>query len=75
MVTKVGKMQSKAYATDHLGYHSWRKLGDITSSHFALSYHEDFGNRADVPGFLRTLRSEAFNRAFSADKNVLTSVH
>ncbi|KAF2704996.1 hypothetical protein K504DRAFT_506464 [Pleomassaria siparia CBS 279.74] len=52
------------------GYHSWRKLGDVASSLFALGYHEQLGSKFVVPEYLRVLREEAFNRAYSADKNV-----
>ncbi|KAF2655684.1 hypothetical protein K491DRAFT_410576 [Lophiostoma macrostomum CBS 122681] len=51
-------------------YHSWRKLGDVISSLFALGYHENVGNETTTPSFLRNLRRAAFARAYSADKNV-----
>lgn len=54
-----------------MGYLSWRKLGDVAASLFALGYHqqkpESFG---DVPDFLNRLRQTAFCRTYSADKNV-----
>ncbi|KAI1456314.1 hypothetical protein F4805DRAFT_458962 [Annulohypoxylon moriforme] len=51
-------------------YYSWRRLGDVISSLFALGYHEDVGNESQVPDFLISLRQAAFLRAYSADKNV-----
>ncbi|KAJ5798632.1 uncharacterized protein N7503_007928 [Penicillium pulvis] len=54
---------------DH-SYHSWRKLGDVISSIFALGYHEDIDSKNDVPFFLKQLRKTAFARIYSADKNV-----
>lgn len=52
------------------GYHSWRRLGDITSSLFALGYHE----KTDIPGpasyFVEQMRKAAFARIYSADKNL-----
>lgn len=54
-----------------MGYLSWRKLGDVAASLFALGYHqqkpESFG---DAPDFLNRLRQTAFCRTYSADKNV-----
>lgn len=52
------------------GYSSWRKLGDVISSLFALGYHENLGKEATSPVFLQNLRREALFRAYSADKNV-----
>ncbi|EKG15158.1 hypothetical protein MPH_07604, partial [Macrophomina phaseolina MS6] len=49
---------------------SWRKLGDVTSSLFALGYHEQLDNKTPAPRFLQDLRQAAFARAYSADKNV-----
>lgn len=51
-------------------YSSWRKLGDVISSLFALGYHENLGKEATSPVFLQNLRREALFRAYSADKNV-----
>ncbi|KAF2025160.1 hypothetical protein EK21DRAFT_104174 [Setomelanomma holmii] len=36
-------------------YHSWRKLGDVVSSLFALGYHEQLGDVRKAPPFLREL--------------------
>ena len=55
--------------TDHTGYYSWRKLGDVISSLFALGYHEQLGHPSITPPFLRELRFVAFSRTYSADKN------
>ncbi|KAJ5348388.1 uncharacterized protein N7506_001641 [Penicillium brevicompactum] len=54
------------------GYSSWRKIGDVISSIFAIGYHEDIDAKPDVPFFLAQLRKTAFARIFSADKNVST---
>lgn len=56
-------------SNDCLGYHSWRKLGDVISSLFALGYHEQLGDASSTPAFLRELRFVAFSRTYSADKN------
>lgn len=40
------------------------------SSLFALGYHENFGNAKNNPAFLIQLRQGAFERAYSADKNI-----
>ncbi|CZT18118.1 uncharacterized protein RCC_03958 [Ramularia collo-cygni] len=51
-------------------YHSWRRLGDVVSSLYALGYHERVDLTAIGSATLGSLRSEAFCRAYSADKNV-----
>jgi hypothetical protein len=45
-------------------------MGDVSSSLFALGYHEEIGHETVVPAFLRRLRLHALSRAYSADKNV-----
>lgn len=51
-------------------YHSWRRLGDVVSSLYALGHHE----RVDLASMggdkLSSLRSQTFARAYSADKNI-----
>lgn len=42
----------------------------MTSSLFALGYHEQLETKARAPQFLKDLRQAAFARAYSADKNV-----
>lgn len=56
--------------TSASGHISWRKLGDVISSLFALGYHERVEHRVPVPTFLKHLRQDAFARVYSADKNV-----
>jgi hypothetical protein len=57
--------------TTHLaGFESWRKLGDLSSSIFALGYHQDILGPAPVPPFLQSIRQAAFACSYSADKNV-----
>ncbi|EME78214.1 uncharacterized protein MYCFIDRAFT_145138 [Pseudocercospora fijiensis CIRAD86] len=51
-------------------YNSWRRLGDVASSLFALGYHEQADLDPECPPFLQNLRRAAFARAYSADKNV-----
>ena len=58
----------KAKCTSGLG--SWRKLGDVIASLFALGYHENIHAKSDAPPFLIELRKTAFARAYSGDKNV-----
>lgn len=53
-----------------IGYQSWRRLGDVISSIFALGYHEQVGGNQSVPPFLEDLRQAAVESAYSADKNV-----
>lgn len=53
------------------GYLSWRKLGDVAASLFALGYHQQKAwSFEGVADFTRTLRQTAFCRTYSADKNV-----
>ncbi|KAL3440661.1 hypothetical protein BJX65DRAFT_26051 [Aspergillus insuetus] len=58
---------------DH-SYHSWRKLGDVIASIYALGYHEGPGQQHqqnEVPAsFLTELRKAVFARVYSGDKNV-----
>ncbi|OJJ94663.1 hypothetical protein ASPACDRAFT_1908912 [Aspergillus aculeatus ATCC 16872] len=52
-------------------YLSWRKLGDVAASLFALGHHQQQTESFQtVPSFLRQLRQTAFCRTYSADKNV-----
>ncbi|KAI5456826.1 hypothetical protein BGZ63DRAFT_396226 [Mariannaea sp. PMI_226] len=51
-------------------FESWRKLGDMSSSLFALGYHQDFEITGPIPEFLRSIRQAAFAYSYSADKNV-----
>lgn len=62
-------MMMLEYFADRKGYHSWRKLGDVVSSLFALGYHEQLGHPSTTPPFLRELRFVAYSRTYSADKN------
>ncbi|CVK99227.1 uncharacterized protein FPRN_03716 [Fusarium proliferatum] len=52
------------------GYESWRRLGDLSSSLFALGYHQQLESNGPIPPFLRSLRQAAFASSYSADKNV-----
>ena len=71
MATKVGVPScSSLEISNSLGYHAWRRLGDVISSLFALGYHDDSQGAAEGPTFLRHLRNTAFARTYSADKNV-----
>ncbi|KAF4948065.1 hypothetical protein FSARC_13830 [Fusarium sarcochroum] len=50
-------------------FHSWRRMGDATSSLFALGYHElSEDDPVDTPAFIVQLRKAAFARIYSADK-------
>lgn len=51
------------------GYQSWRRLGDVISSLFALGYHEQFGDDS-ISNHIKDLRRATFARAYSADKNL-----
>ncbi|KAF4466251.1 Fungal transcriptional regulatory [Fusarium albosuccineum] len=51
-------------------YHSWKRLGDMSSSLFALGHHQQSEHNLTSPAFLVDLRRAVFARAYSADKNV-----
>lgn len=53
-----------------IGYHSWRRLGDLIASIYALGYHEKLDNYPDCPLFLTELRKAVSARVYSGDKNV-----
>lgn len=53
-----------------IGFESWRKLGDLSSSIFALGYHQDILGPSAVPPFLLSIRQAAFAYSYSADKNI-----
>lgn len=53
------------------GYHSWKKLGDVISSIYALGHHQQADHDdTNTPLFLLDLRRQTFAIAYSADKNV-----
>ncbi|KAG4263733.1 hypothetical protein FPRO03_09009 [Fusarium proliferatum] len=64
------KYHKKASLTTGKGYESWRRLGDLSSSLFALGYHQQLESNGPIPPFLRSLRQAAFASSYSADKNV-----
>ncbi|KAL2703509.1 hypothetical protein AAEP93_004580 [Penicillium crustosum] len=52
-------------------YHSWRRMGDVASSLFALGYHEKIDeDMHDIPIFLAELRRACFARIYAADKSL-----
>ncbi|KAE8148677.1 hypothetical protein BDV25DRAFT_157794 [Aspergillus avenaceus] len=51
-------------------FHTWRRLGDMITSTFALGYHENIKNKPNMPPFLVELRKLASARIYSSDKNV-----
>ncbi|KAM0460589.1 hypothetical protein ACHAPV_004865 [Trichoderma viride] len=52
-------------------YHSWRRMGDVASSLFALGYHEKIeADSSDVPLFVAELRRSCFARVYAADKSL-----
>ncbi|KAJ5643939.1 uncharacterized protein N7484_006446 [Penicillium longicatenatum] len=59
-----------SYVDGDQSYHSWRKLGDVISSTFAMGYHENLEAKPGIPRFLMELRKSAFARIYSADKNI-----
>ncbi|KAL4962740.1 uncharacterized protein BDV14DRAFT_202560 [Aspergillus stella-maris] len=66
-------VQTHVYG-DH-SYHSWRKLGDVIASIYALGYHENLdqqrqGQQQFPAPFLTELRKAVFARVYSGDKNV-----
>ncbi|KAL6922576.1 hypothetical protein FSST1_006602 [Fusarium sambucinum] len=50
-------------------YHSWRRIGDVASSLFALGYHERVEG-SDIPPFIVELRKACFARIYTADKSL-----
>lgn len=56
--------------TDCLGFDSWKRLGDIISSIYALGYHEQNRTSDNCPKFLKHIREAVFAFTYSADKNV-----
>ncbi|KAF7714941.1 Fungal Zn(2)-Cys(6) binuclear cluster domain-containing protein [Penicillium ucsense] len=59
-----------SYVDGDQSYRTWRKLGDVISSTFALGYHENVEAKPQIPPFLMELRKTAFARIYSADKNI-----
>ncbi|RFU75129.1 fungal specific transcription factor domain-containing [Trichoderma arundinaceum] len=52
-------------------YHSWRRMGDVASSLFALGYHEKVDeDSSDIPLFVAELRRSCFARIYTADKSL-----
>ncbi|KAM0255610.1 hypothetical protein ACHAQJ_005615 [Trichoderma viride] len=52
-------------------YHSWRRMGDVASTLFALGYHEKIDqDSSDIPLFVAELRRSCFARIYSADKSL-----
>ncbi|KAI5360087.1 Putative zn(2)-C6 fungal-type DNA-binding domain-containing protein [Septoria linicola] len=51
-------------------YHSWRRLGDVISTLYALGHHERVSLNTMTSNSLASLRGQTFARAYSADKNV-----
>ncbi|KAF4996145.1 hypothetical protein FDECE_12570 [Fusarium decemcellulare] len=52
-------------------YHSWKGVGDVASSLFALGYHEKIEEDApNTPAFITELRKACFARIFAADKSL-----
>ncbi|VUC28933.1 unnamed protein product [Clonostachys rosea] len=49
-------------------YHTWRRMGDTSSSLFALGYHEIPIDASGAPPFLIQLRQAACARIYTADK-------
>ncbi|OAA53676.1 Fungal transcriptional regulatory protein [Cordyceps fumosorosea ARSEF 2679] len=52
-------------------YHSWKRLGDVISSIYALGLHQQTNNDYNsLPPFLLELRRLTFSLTYFADKNV-----
>lgn len=60
---------STAVAKSWLGYSSWRRFGDLTSSLYALGLHEKVDENV-LPGFIAELRKACFARIYTLDKEV-----
>lgn len=59
-----------AIATDKTGYQSWKRLGDVISSMYALGYHDQARTRHRCSKSLYQIREAAFAFTYSADKNL-----
>ncbi|KPM45974.1 hypothetical protein AK830_g722 [Neonectria ditissima] len=52
-------------------YHSWRRIGDVASSLFALGYHEKIDETtSNIPLFVAELRKATSARVYAADKSL-----
>ncbi|KAM3420494.1 hypothetical protein BST61_g3762 [Cercospora zeina] len=51
-------------------YHSWRRLGDVISTIYALGHHDRVDLASLTSETLGGLRSQTFARSYSADKNI-----
>ncbi|KAF2210472.1 hypothetical protein CERZMDRAFT_45575 [Cercospora zeae-maydis SCOH1-5] len=51
-------------------YHSWRRLGDVISTIYALGHHDRVDLASLASDTLGGLRSQTFARSYSADKNI-----
>lgn len=75
MATKVcfhdTTLQKNFYDANYAGYHSWKRLGDVISSIYALGLHQQTNSdHNSFPPFLLELRRLTFALTYSADKNV-----
>ncbi|KAK2604206.1 hypothetical protein N8I77_007154 [Diaporthe amygdali] len=59
-----------SYVDGDQSYTSWRRLGDVIASVYALGYHQKIETNRHTPFFLAELRRAAFATIYSADKNV-----
>lgn len=51
-------------------YHSWRRLGDVISTIYALGHHDRVDLASLTSETLAGLRSQTVARSYSADKNI-----
>ena len=51
---------------------AWRRIGDLTSTIYALGLHQDPSNQPKLPFFLAELRRMAYCNAYSSDKALST---
>ncbi|KAG5797481.1 hypothetical protein H9Q69_003502 [Fusarium xylarioides] len=52
-------------------YHCWRRMGDLSSSLFALGFHEAIDEAtSSIPQFIAELRRSTFARTYTADKSL-----
>lgn len=63
-------VENSGHLADSLGFDSWKRLGDIVSSIYALGYHEHNRSNDNCPQFLKHIREAVFAFTYSADKNV-----
>lgn len=56
------------------GYRTWRRLGDLSTTIFALGLHQEIKVSQDVPFWMAEIRKRCFGAAYAVDKLMATFV-